>query len=411
MLSEPSQKRWRQTTPSEPLHAPTQIVRERLAQQPSPDAFHTPDESFKQDAGLFAPRATKRVFAQKPSLVAIQETGEIPRREVFATRQTASLKLDKLFFVENVPTLYTGFTPNAESQPAWHAPTRLETMQRSIARLVADQPWVARLNTTRHAIFRVVADHPSIARLKTAQYSFTKRIACQPALVVLNNPRYKRVSLIGLGLIALLLVTLFAQSGMGKQTFNVIQATSFSSAPQLVTLELHPVAQRAQDINASKALARLSQLDPNQYATQDEFNTWGYSACSATAMTEVFNAYGGHYRITDVLNVESEIGEITPQLGLLENIGVARTAAKFGFVTEWGNSWTLDQVLSNANAGHPVIVSWPPERYTDGHIVVVTGGDDDDIYLADSSLWNRQEVSRTQFLQWWGGFAAVPTPE
>ena len=31
--------------------------------------------------------------------------------------------------------------------------------------------------------------------------------------------------------------------------------------------------------------------------------------------------------------------------------------------------------------------------------------------LADSSLWNRQSLSRAQFLQWWEGFYAIVTPK
>jgi hypothetical protein len=50
-------------------------------------------------------------------------------------------------------------------------------------------------------------------------------------------------------------------------------------------------------------------------------------------MTEVFNAYGHHYRVTDVLKVEAQIGEITPQLGLLEEVRIQRTAAQFGFTS------------------------------------------------------------------------------
>src|SRR5215469_4286567 len=82
---------------------------------------------------------------------------------------------------------------------------------------------------------------------------------------------------------------------------------------------------------ASQALLRLGQLDPGQYATAAEYNTWAYSACSAASMTEVINAYGHHYRITDILEVEARIGEITPALGLLEDIGIQRTMAQFGF--------------------------------------------------------------------------------
>jgi hypothetical protein len=128
-------------------------------------------------------------------------------------------------------------------------------------------------------------------------------------------------------------------------------------------------------------------------------------------MTEVFDAYGRHYRITDVLKIEAQIGEMTPQLGLLEEVGVQRTAARFGFKTTWGHNLSLDQVISIANAGRPVIVSFPPDRYAGGHLLVVTGGDSATVRLPDSSLWNHKALSRAQFLNWWGGFYAIVTPQ
>ena len=163
--------------------------------------------------------------------------------------------------------------------------------------------------------------------------------------------------------------------------------------------------------NATQALIRISQLDPAQYSSTQEYNTWAYSACSAAAMTEVINAYGHHYRITDILKVESQLGEITPQLGLLEDVGVQRTVAQFGFKTSWGYKLSLDQVVDTANSGRPVIVSFPPSRYPDGHIVVVTGGNGQSVWLADSSIYNRRSITRAQFMQWWGGFSAIVTPE
>src|SRR5439155_1866256 len=89
---------------------------------------------------------------------------------------------------------------------------------------------------------------------------------------------------------------------------------------------------------ASKSLVRLSQLDPGQYNSTQEYNLCAYSACSSASMTEVINAYGHHYRVTDILKVESQIGEITPELGLLEEAGIARTVAHFGFKTAWGHN-------------------------------------------------------------------------
>lgn len=170
-------------------------------------------------------------------------------------------------------------------------------------------------------------------------------------------------------------------------------------------------SQNTPQLNASKSLARLSQLDPTQYASNQEFTTWAYSACSTASLTEVLDAYGRHFRITDVLKVEASLGEITPQLGLLEEVGIQRTAAQFGFKTTWGHNLSLDQIINIANQGRPVIVSFPPDRYDGGHLLVVTGGNSSIVKLADSSLWNRQSLSRAQFLQWWEGFYAIVTPK
>jgi Peptidase_C39 like family len=162
---------------------------------------------------------------------------------------------------------------------------------------------------------------------------------------------------------------------------------------------------------ASQDLVRLGQLDPAQYSTSQEYNLWSLSTCSAAAMTEVINAYGHHYRITDILKVESQLGNITPALGLLRDSGIADTVAKFGFKTDWGYKRTLDQIITVANQGRPVIVSFPPDRYPQGHLVVVTGGNNTNVYLADSSIFNRHAISHQQFMQWWGGFSAIVTPK
>src|SRR5260370_2792839 len=127
--------------------------------------------------------------------------------------------------------------------------------------------------------------------------------------------------------------------------------------------------------NASQNLIRLGQVDPGQYNSSQEYNLWAYSACYAASMTEVINAYEDHYRVTDILRVEAQLGEITPELGLLEEVGIQRTVAQFGFKTTWGHSLSLDQIIDVANHGRPVIVGFPPDRYAGGHLLGVTGGE------------------------------------
>ena len=171
--------------------------------------------------------------------------------------------------------------------------------------------------------------------------------------------------------------------------------------------------------NASARLMRISQLDPAQYGppSPSEFNTWAYSACSAASMTEVLDAYGGHYRIHDVLSVEAQRKDISPQGGLLSEGGIADTVAQFGFQATSGHTLSLDQVIADANAGTPVIISFPPDRYAGGHLLVVRGGDARSVLVADSSAWNRTSISRAQFNSWWVGngqtlgFSAIVTPK
>jgi ABC-type bacteriocin/lantibiotic exporter with double-glycine peptidase domain len=163
--------------------------------------------------------------------------------------------------------------------------------------------------------------------------------------------------------------------------------------------------------SATRHLVRLNQLDPGQYASVQEYRTWAYSTCSAAAMTEIANYYGGNYRITNLLTVERRIGEITPEQGLLEDAGIQRTMAHFGFVTSWGYKLTLNQIVALATDGTPIIVAFPPSRYPGGHLLVVTGGDGSRVLVADSSIWNRTSFSRTRFVALWAGFAAVVTPQ
>ncbi|HEX7734279.1 MAG TPA: C39 family peptidase [Ktedonobacteraceae bacterium] len=177
------------------------------------------------------------------------------------------------------------------------------------------------------------------------------------------------------------------------------QATSASPTPTLQPL-----------YGASQHLTRLNQLDSAQYRSMQEYNIWAYSACSAAAMTEVINAYGHKYRVTDILALESKINAITPELGLLSEAGIERTGTQFGFKTSWGHNLNLDQVIAAANRGTPVIVSFPPPIYPGGHIVVVRGGNANSVYLADSSRLNWTQLTRAGFLHYWRGFSAIMTP-
>jgi hypothetical protein len=217
-------------------------------------------------------------------------------------------------------------------------------------------------------------------------------------------------SVITIGLVSIFILGLFAFNAVFPR-HAILVPTWFANSTQQQSQQQQQNSQPQQQFfGASKALQRISQLDPAQYNSTQDYNTWAYSACSAAAMTEVFDAYGRHYRITDVLKVEAAINEITPALGLVEDVGIQRTATLFGFNTNWGYSRSLDDVIAIANRGEPVIVSWPPYKYDGGHLLVVIGGNKNSVFLADSSAYNHKALTRAQFLNWWGGFSALVTP-
>jgi hypothetical protein len=171
-------------------------------------------------------------------------------------------------------------------------------------------------------------------------------------------------------------------------------------------------------IGASNVLARINQLDPQQYNSSQEYNTWWPSACSAASMTEIINAYNKYYhtgqqqyRITDILKVESGLNEITSDQGLLRSTGIDHTVAQFNFQVQWLNKPSVDDLVRIANSGRPIIIDFPPARWDGGHILVVRGGNTSSIYLADSSRLNMQVMARQTFLKYWAGWAAVVTPK
>ncbi len=220
--------------------------------------------------------------------------------------------------------------------------------------------------------------------------------------------------------IALILLSLFV---FGFYSFNtllprsvlVVDAFANLTNTNAPTTSSPPVTSAQKQLfsgisGASKALTRLSQLDPAQYSSSQEYTTWAYSACSAATLTEIFNAYGRHYRVTDVLSVEARIGEISPDLGLVEPVGIDHTAARFGFKATWLRNPSLDDMINVANSGRPVIIGFPPYRWSGGHILIALGGDKNNVFLADSSRLNMKVMPRTTFLKYWVGFAVAVTP-
>ncbi|GHO51423.1 hypothetical protein [Ktedonospora formicarum] len=194
-----------------------------------------------------------------------------------------------------------------------------------------------------------------------------------------------------------------------KPSSSSARAAGNGSSKSLTTKQMPTTHQ------VSRVIERIDQLARAQYASQQEYDTWAYSACSTAAMTEVINAFNAargseqRYRITDILAQEVAVHAITPELGLLEPAGIDRTVAKFHLKTTWLHT-SVAGLVEVANKGLPVIVGFPPETLAGGHLLVVTGGDAQQVQLIDSSSRNWYSLSTAAFTNYWRGFAVVLTP-
>ena len=132
---------------------------------------------------------------------------------------------------------------------------------------------------------------------------------------------------------------------------------------------------------------------------------WSYSACSGCAMAALMDAYGAQkngkpLNCGDVLEVEYKLGVYDPGTSPTQNSGLlspgqqslAKTAAYFGFVSDYSKNVSLDDLINLANSGTPSIISIPT------HVMIITGGDSSHILLADSGGLHITTVTRNQFL-------------
>lgn len=237
-----------------------------------------------------------------------------------------------------------------------------------------------------------------------------------PAFTLSSSWYTRRRTLVSLGFLTMAVLTLFAQNALADGSLqhlsNGLDFTLLSySQPQ--PSDLHPATHPTPvvPLTASQRVVRINSGAANQYATTYEHDVWEYSSCSGIAMEMVMNAYGRHLIASDVLQEELKLGVWNVQLGLLRDEGIAMTAAYFGFNADLSHSRMVQDIVAIANKGHPVIVSVRDAYYfPGGHIMVVRGGDNHYVYLADSSPANFPRMSYSMFLGMWSGFSAVLTP-
>ncbi len=217
----------------------------------------------------------------------------------------------------------------------------------------------------------------------------------------------RRRTIVSFGLLLMVLLTLFAQSGLAtgalqglKLGISLLDFTQHTSVLDLSTSSL-PL-----DGTASSRIIRVDSANRNQYYTIYQLDVWSYSSCSGISMEEVMNAYGRHLIAADVLQEEQNLGVWDTYDGLTGGEeGIARTASYFGFRAVPNPPRTLDDLIAVANKGFPVIVGVP------GHILVVKGGDSNNVYLVDSAPADRTIMSRAQFAGWWDNFSVELLPD
>jgi len=216
----------------------------------------------------------------------------------------------------------------------------------------------------------------------------------------------RRRTVVSFGLLLMVVITLFTQSGLAdgalqglKQGIALLDFTQHTSAFDLSTSTL-PL-----DGTASSRIQRVDSADRGQYYSDYQLQVWSYSSCSGISMEEVMDAYGRHLIAADVLQEEMDLGVWDTYDGLTGGeAGIAKTASYFGFRAVPNPPRTVQDLVAVANKGFPVIVGVP------GHILVVRGGDSNNVYLVDSAPADRTIMSRVQFASWWDNFSVELLP-
>jgi hypothetical protein len=250
-----------------------------------------------------------------------------------------------------------------------------------------------------------------VLKLQDGTLLGVEKPALPPAFTLPSSWYTRHRMLVSAGLLVMLLLTLFVQSGIVDGALHQISQgiTLLSFAQHTSTTGLNTASQQA-PATASQRLVRVDSADRSQYFNDYQWRVWSYSSCSGISMEMVMNAYGRHFIAADILQEELNLGVWSVYGGLLQENGIALTAAHFGFNASLSHARTLNDVINLGNKGDPVIVSVRDSfYYPGGHLFVIRGGDSSYVYIADSSPANFQRMTRAMFLGMWQGFSAILT--
>jgi hypothetical protein len=255
-----------------------------------------------------------------------------------------------------------------------------------------------------------------VLKLQDGTLLGVEKPALPPAFTLPSSWYTRHRMLVSAGLLVMMLLTLFVQSGIVDGALHQISQgiTLLSFAQHTSATGLNTASQQAPGtpLTASQRLVRIDSADRSQYFNDYQWRVWSYTSCSGISMEMVMNAYGRHFIAADLLQEELNLGVWSVYSGLLQENGIALTAAHFGFNASLSHARTLNDVINISNKGYPVIVSVRDSfYYPGGHLFVIRGGDSSYVYIADSSPANFQRMTHTMFMGMWQGFSAVLTPQ
>ena len=129
--------------------------------------------------------------------------------------------------------------------------------------------------------------------------------------------------------------------------------------------------------------------------------------CGPASLKMVLSYYG-------VEKTEKELAELC---GTDSNLGTSadglkRAAEQLGFTVEIKSDSTFDDIQRWLDKKVPVIVNWftrgridyDDSEVPDGHLSVVVGLDDKDIYLQDPETGGSRKIARDDFMKVWFDF-------
>lgn len=129
--------------------------------------------------------------------------------------------------------------------------------------------------------------------------------------------------------------------------------------------------------------------------------------CGPASLKIVMDYYGVNKSEKEL----AELTNLTPGLGI-DDKSIAKVANQFGFKVDIKNESSFEDIENWLKKGIPVIVDWftrgrrdyDDNEVADGHYSVVSGLDDEYIYLEDPEIGGERKIKKEDFMKVWFDF-------